>query len=898
MSRTDGDPRRRGGEIPSWDESEARDEIRFHLEMRAQELIDEGMSPEEARTAAREAIGDVDEIMSECESAREPDTGREGGVGFMERVVSDVRHAVRSLGKSPGFTLVTILTLAIGIGANSAIFSVVSGVLLQPLPYDEPENLVYINTYFLPESGYDFPEYAVGSPEYFDYQNQNRSMEEIAAVSTEPITITAGLGDPEVIRAGWVSPSMFTVLRTPPLIGRTLIAADGGAEPAHVVVLSYDFWQRRFGGEEGVLGQVIDMGMEVSEDPVPAEVVGVMPEGFGFPDPGIQLWGPLPLDPARTWRGGHWFTMIGRLAQGVSFERADAEMKEMMVEWAEVYPDHHVGHGLFMRPLLNHMVKDVRSALLLLLGAVGFVMLIACANVANLLLARGEERRRDMAVRSALGAGRGRLFQQFLTESLLLAIVGGALGLVLAWVGVDALLALEAGTIPRVQEVGLDGRVLTFTTGVVLLATLVFGLWPALREAAPNLASAFKDSGRWTTAGRGQMRLRKLIVVSEIALSILLVVGAGLMVRSFQNLLGEDPGFRDENLIFARFSLPAAEYEPEAVVIFFDRLVEETRALPGVLGASLISRPPLLWEDQRGRFHIEGREPAAGGPMCCVGTRVGVGEDLFQLLGIELVRGRLLEATDHRPEGPAFAVIDEEAARQYWPDEDPIGKRVSWNPAESEYETIVGVVRNVTFDGPGKIFPTLYNPKQREPHFAVRSGYLVVRTSGNAGDALGPIRGIVRELDPSQAVASAYTMEEIKASAVARPRFILSLLGVFAAVALLLGAIGIYGVMSHGVAQRVDEIGIRRALGAEGKEVVHMVVRQGMELTGLGIAIGLVAAFFATRLLAAFLHEVSATDPWTFGAVAVGVVGVALLASWVPARRASRIDPMEALRVE
>jgi putative ABC transport system permease protein len=694
---------------------------------------------------------------------------------------------------------------------------------------------------------------------------------------------------------------MFTVLRTPPLLGRVLIEGDGGAEPAHVVVLSFDFWQRRFGGEEAVLGQVLDLGMEVSEDPVPAEIVGVMPEGFGFPDSNIQLWGPLPLDPARTWRGGHWFTMIGRLAQGITFERADTEMKEMMVEWAEIYPDHHVGHGLFMRPLLENMVSDVRSALLLLLGAVGFVMLIACANVANLLLARGEERRRDMAVRSALGAGRGRLFQQLLTESLLLAIVGGSLGLFLAWLGVDALLALEAGTIPRVEEIGLDGRVLAFTTGAILLATLVFGMWPALQEAAPNLSSAFKDSSRWATTGRGQMRLRKVIVVSEIALSILLVVGAGLMVRSFQNLLSEDPGFQDENLLFARFSLPAADYEPEEAVTFFEGLLERTRGLSGVTGASLISRPPLLWDDQNGRFHIEGRPVAASAPMCCVADYIIVGSRLFETLGIPLKEGRLFDERDHRIDSEAAVIVDEELARRYWPDESAIGQHIRMGGDDDPYSTVVGVVGNVTFDGPGEVFPHLFmahNGTAFAAPFLTRSSYLTVRTTGEPSAAVGSIRGIVRELDPSQAIAGSYTMRDIGSRSVARPRFILSLLGVFAAVALILGAIGIYGVMSHGVAQRVDEIGIRRALGAQGREVVRLVVRQGLTLTGLGVAIGLATAFFATRLLASFLHEVSTTDPWTFGAVALGVVAVALLASWIPARRASRIDPMEALRME
>jgi predicted permease len=397
------------------------------------------------------------------------------------------------------------------------------------------------------------------------------------------------------------------------------------------------------------------------------------------------------------------------------------------------------------------------------------------------------------------------------------------------------------------------------------------------------------------------MRLRRLIVVSEIALSILLVIGAGLMVRSFQNLLREDPGFDAGNLLFARFSLPAADYEPEEAVLFFDGLLDRTRGLSGVTEASLISRPPLLWHDQGGRFHIDGRPVAPSAPMCCVSDHVVVGSGAFETMGIPLLQGRLFDDNDHRVEAESVVIVDQELARRYWPEEDPIGEHVRFGSTEAPLATVVGVVGSVTFDGPGEFFPHHYVPHNqtaRSAPFITRSTYLVVRTTGDPSVAVGSIREIVRDMDPGQAIASTYTMSDIETRAVARPRFLLSLLGVFAAVALILGAIGIYGVMSHGVAQRVDEIGIRRALGAEAKEVVRMVVRQGLSLTGLGVVVGLGAAFLATRVMASFLHEVSATDPWTFGLVALGVVAVALLASWVPARRASRIDPMEALRVE
>jgi predicted permease len=872
-------------------ERELETEFQHHLELEIERNVREGMSLRAARRKAIIDFGGVERFKEQTRDARRTRSG--------ENIMTDLRMALRRLRQSPGFSALTVLTLALGIGATTAIFSVVSGVLLEPLPYDEPENLVYMNTYFLPESGYDFPEYAVGSPEYFDYKNANRSMEEVAAVSTESVTITAGQGDPEVVRAGWVSPSMFTVLRTPPFLGRTLIETDGGPEPAAVTVLSYDLWQRRFGGDSAVVGQLMNLGVEIDEDPVPSEIVGVMPPGFSHPGEGIQLWAPLALDPARTWRGSHWFTMIGRLARGVTFEEADAEVKAMMEQWAVIYPDHHVGHGLFMKPLLDHEVGDARATLLLLLGAVGFVLLIACANVASLLLARGEGRRREVAVRSALGAGRGRIVQELLTESLLLAVVGGVVGLLLAWVGVRALLALEPGNLPRLEGIGMDGRVLAFTTGAVLLTTFLFGLFPALHEARSDAGDALRDAGTRTTTGTQRMRFRKGLVMAEVALSVLLVMGAGLMVRSFRNLLVEDPGFKTENLLFARFSLPASEYSPEGAVEFYERLAEGVEGLPGVVGASYTSRPPLLWHDQEGRFHIEGRPVAPTAPMCCVGSNVAVSEEFHELLGVPLIRGRLFGPDDDQPDGPGVAVVDEAAATRYWPGEDPIGQRIGFGRQEEDgWTEVVGVVGSVTYDGPGLEFPTIYVPANQAPPFASRTRYLVVDVGREPRALVDGVRSVVRALDPGQAIAGTFTMEEIQGRSLARPRFILTLFGLFAGVGLALGAVGIYGVISYGVALRAGEIGIRRALGAEEGAVMAMVFRQGLALTVVGLALGLTGALAGTRVLAGFLYEVSPTDPLTFLGVAGVILAVAALAAFFPARRASGMDPLEALRVE
>ncbi len=874
-------------------ERELREEILLHLEMEIEKNRRSGMGEKEARRKAMMDFGGVDRFEEQTRDARPTRP--------LENVIADSRQALRRLARSPGFVSVTVLTLALGIGANTAIFSVVSGVLLHPLPYPESDDLVYINSYFAPESGFDFADYAVGSPEYFDYLNQNRTMESVAAVSTEPINIVDGIGGPEIIRAGWVSPSMFAVLKTPAFLGRALVEEDGGAEPAQVVVLSHAFWQRRFGGDSAAVGQRISLGMEVSEEPIFAEIVGVMPQGFAYPDAGIQLWGPMPLDPARTWRGGHWFDMIGRLARDSSFDEARAEMVGMMERWAITYPDHHVGHGLQMRPLLKEVVGDVKPALLLLLSSVALVLLIACANVASLFLARAEGRRREVAVRSALGAGRGRLLQQVLTESLLLSIAGGALGLLLAWLGVRGLLGLEAGTIPRVQEIGLDGSVLLFTGVVVLFTALLFGMVPALREARPNPADTLRSAGARTTAGPGRIRFRQGIVVAEVALGALLVVGAGLLIRSFRNLLKEDPGFETEHLLFARFTLPAADYDPESAVIFFDQLVERTKALPEVANATFTSRPPLLWKDQNGRFHIEGRLPAATAPMCCVASHVTVGADFFETLGIPALRGRVLGPDDHRPGGERNVVVDEIAANRWWPGEDPIGQRIRFAGEDAPWYTVVGVVASVTYDGPGELWPTYYHSHHEAAEsmpFHALSSYLMVRTSAEAGRVLPAIRQIVGDLNPSLAVAGSFTMDEVMDQAVAEPRFLMSVLSVFASVALALGAIGIYGVMAYAVALRSGEIGVRRALGAGRGAVVAMVIRQSIFLSGIGVLMGLGAALAGARVFGAFLHEVSPTDPLTFIAVGSGICLVAVLAALAPARRASGVDPLEALRVE
>ena len=553
-------------------EREMEEEFSFHLEKAIERNLAAGMDPEEAR---REAIHDFGGL-----ERRKDETREVRGFGALIDLRRDVTIALRTFRRNPGFTAVAVFTLAIGIGANTAIFSVVSGVMLQPLPYEEPENLVAIYSRFTPESGYDFPKYPVGSPEYFDYIRKNKTMGRVAAVSTETVTMTAGEGEPEHIKAGTITASLLPTLRVKPFIGRNISEEEDLPGAPWVFLISYDLWQRRFGGDPDVLGMSIDIGLSadvVEGGGSPGQIIGVMPPGFAFPDSDTDLWYSLQLDPARTWRGGHWFSMVGRLAPGITLRESRAEMETLMEAWAVEYPDHHVGHGLYMFPLLDDYVRDIRPALLVLFGAVGFVLLIACLNVASLLMACGEGRRLEIAVRGALGAGRARLLKQLLTESMLLSLAGGAIGILLARTGVRVLLALESVSLPREELITLDSQVLTFSVAAIFLTSLIFGLMPSFQAAGVSIAGTLKDGGRGATTGKRRLRYRKLLVITEIAIAITLVTGAGLMVRSFRNLVGVNPGFETENLLAVRLSLPPSRYTPDQAFFFYKDLTWRMR---------------------------------------------------------------------------------------------------------------------------------------------------------------------------------------------------------------------------------------------------------------------------------------------------------------------------------
>lgn len=884
--------------LPSRIGVEVREEIRFYLEMRAEELRRGGIAPEEAWKRAVEAFGDP-EAVAEAVISQDPG-GRRGPLAFLDSLFQDAGHGLRNFRRMPGFTATAVAALALGTGATTAIFSVVSGVILRPLPYPEPDRLVAIRSRWTAESGYEWDRYPVGSPEYFDYLAENRSMSAVGAVSTERLTFRPQGGDPRMVTAGAVSPSMFRTLQVAPLLGRTLLDADGGPDPAPVVVLAHDFWLREFGGDSTVVGRAVELGWENQGNDVSSVVVGVMPAGFAFPDRDVEMWAPLLLDPARTWRGGHWFTMIARLAPGVSIPEAEADMAGIMASWRERYPDHHRGHFLYLTPLKDDLVADARPTLLLLLGAVAFVLLIACANVATLLLARGTVRQREFAVRAALGAGRGRLVRQLLTEALLLATLGGVLGLVVATLGVDALLALEGGTLPRGQEVGIDVRVLGFAALMVILTTLASGLMPAREAALFDGSRAFADGGRGVAAGRRSVPLRQALVVTEVGLALVLLLGAGLMARSLRRTLRQDPGFVTTGLLAVSLTFPESGYTAQEKVDFMTTLAERVRRASGVSGAGVASRPPLLYDNSMTRFVIEDRPELQPGEEGPTGSHVMASRSALEVLGVRAVRGRLFDERDV-VDGPPVALVDETMAERYWPGQDPVSRRIRFGMTDSEMRMIVGVVTPVRFDGLTIQAPTFYEPETqavRLTPFHLGTMTLLVRAAGDPSRLAGTVRDAVRDLDPGLPILSARTIEDILGGSVARPRFIFVLLTVFAAVAMTLGTIGVYGVVAQAVAQRTNEIGVRRSLGAGPREVWGMIVSQEMRPVAMGIALGVAAALAMSRILAGFLFQVSATDPWTYGLVALGVAAVATLATVVPARRAMRIDPVEALRME
>jgi putative ABC transport system permease protein len=806
-------------------------------------------------------------------------------------LLQDIRYGTRMLWKSPGFMLVAIFTLALGIGANSAIFSVVNAVLLRPLPYKNPEALVKVNGE-LKRQGVD--KEPLSYPDYVDFKAQVQSLEHVAAYNQTSGALT-GEGEPERLRGVNVSAELFPLLGVEPVTGRVFSAEDDRLESAPVVLLGHGFWQRRFGADPKVVGREIMLNGRSTT------VLGVMPPDFNFPVQGLQrdYWSPLAPSVGRraTERGSHYLNVVAGLKQGFTLAQVAGESQSIAARLAEQYPESNTGYGLNVISAHEEIVKDVKPALLVLLGAVGFVLLIACANVANLLLARATGRQKEIAIRTALGASRLRVVRQLLTESVLLSLLGGSLGLLIAVWGVDLLMAASPADIPRVQEVGLDARALSFTLAISVLTGLIFGLAPALQASKLDLNETLKEGGRGSTEGLRRNRVRSLLVVSEIALSLVLLVSAGLLIKSFVRLLEVNPGFNPDHVLAAGVSLPPAKYtEEQKQAAFFRETLERLKASPGIVAAAAVHPLPMSGSNRVNTFQIGGRPIPNPGEEPEAGDRITT-PDYFQAMGIPVLKGRVFNEHDSA-DAPPVLIVNETFARRFFPGEDPIGQRIiidnEKNPKGNEIVGIVGDVRHKSLDVEGGA--EYYRSYLQSPE---RSMSLVIRTQATDPMSIASsIRGVVQQVDQDQPLSTIKTMEQLLAESVAQRHFNMLLLGIFSAVALVLAGIGIFGVMNYSVSQRTHEIGIRMALGAQAKDVLKMVVGQGMILALLGVVIGLVAAFALTRVMSNLLFGVSATDPLTFIGVSLLLAVIALLACYIPARRATRVDPMVALRYE
>ena len=813
----------------------------------------------------------------------------------MGTVLQDLRYGARMLWKSPGFTVVAALALALGIGANTAIFSVVNAVLLRPLPYPEPARLV------VPWGEKDDQTHhaVVSYMDFADWRAQTQTLEYVAAFQQANTLLRQNEAEPEPITGANVSADLFPLLRVQPAMGRAFTREEDQNGAAPVVVIGQTLWQRRFNSDPNIIGKQIRLGSSN------ATVIGLLPAGFRFPAAArrTEFLRPLAqvLGEGTKRRSSYSLRVVARLKPGATTAQAESEMRAIAVHLEAQYPDEGFRLGARLVTLHEATVGNVRTSLLVLLGAVGLVLLIACANVANLLLARAAARHREMAIRTALGASRWRVVRQLLTESLLLAALGGTGGLLLALWGVDLLIAASPINIPRLGDTGLDTSVLAFTVGVSLLTGLVFGLAPAFHASRVDLNEALKEGGRSASEGRARQRMRGLLIVSEVALSLVLLVGAGLLMRSFVRLRDVNPGFDAQNVLTTGLSLAKAKYPGAAEQrIAFNDILTRVRALPGVESAALIYPLPFGGSSTSNTFVIEGRPPARAEDKPAANYRL-TSADYFKTLAVPATRGRALtERDDER--APLVVVVNESFARRFFAGEDPLGKRILIERGDTDWShqparEIVGIVGDVHSEGLDVAAgPEFYVPYAQAPEAYMD---LVVRTStANVAGMGAGLRDAIRQVDREQYVPTIESLTQLVADSFARRRFDALLTGLFAGVALLLAAVGIFGVVSYSVTQRTHEIGLRMALGAQRGDVLRLVLGQGLRLVLGGIAAGLVASFALTRVLADLLYGIKPTDPLTFAAVSVLLTSVALLACYIPARRATRVDPMVALRYE
>jgi putative ABC transport system permease protein len=815
------------------------------------------------------------------------------------QTLQDLRYGMRMLLNKPGFAAVAVITLALGIGANTAIFSVVNAVLLRPLPYREPGKLVRVYTEFPTMS---LRKFWMSAPEFLDIQREAGSWESIGAWTTGGRNI-ATTDQPIRVNAALITRGLIEALGVQPAKGRNFTPEEDRNGGPLTALISDGLWRRAFGKQDDIVGKEIQINSQ------PATVIGVMPPGYVFPpgsnDP-AEVWLPLQFDPANPGgRGGHFLYIIGRLKPDVRIEQARSEIESLMAGWKSENRAQHLpnpeNHPILMVPLHEDVVGSARPAVLMLLGAVGFVLLIACVNVANLLLARAEARRREFAIRLALGAGRNRLIRQFLAEGMILVALGAIAGVVLAKVGLGLVLAASPDSIPRTGEIGIDPAVLAFTLGVSLLSVVVFAMAPLLQLRHRDLATTLRGTGQRTSGGGSSHRLRKTLVVAEIALAVIPVIGSGLMIRAFWKLRQVGVGFDPRGVTAFSLQLPATRYQNKDRLRFANQLEERLAALPGVKYASMASGLPPLRPINANDTDIEDYQATPDGPAENVDYWNAVGEDYFKTMGIRTLEGRTFEASDRNDSAQKVMVINQAMARRFWQGS-PIGRRV--NPAFNTppvWFTVVGVVedtKNMGVDKPAGTELYFFQPQTAATGVNTRMSFVVRAQGASAGAVASGIRSVVNDLDPSVPVYQLQTMSDVVADSLVRPRFLSLLLGSFSVIALSLAAIGIYGVMAYSVTQRTQEIGVRVALGATTGNVLSMVVREGLTMTAIGLAAGLTGALLLTRVMASLLFQVSATDPLTFVLVGIGLTIVGLLACFVPARRAAKVDPMVALRYE
>jgi predicted permease len=866
-------------------DQELSDELAFHLEKQIGQNIAAGMSPEEARYAALRTFGGVEQVKEECRDA--------WGVRFIETLLQDIRFGLRMLAKHPRFSIVAVLTLALGIGANTAIFSVVNGVLLRPLPYPDSDRLVQVH-----ERSPLINELSVSYPNFLDWERMNRSFEGMAAYRRESLTFT-GTSQPENITGAVVTANFLSVLGFEPLLGRTFAPDEDrqGARP--VAMVSEGFWKRRFGGETAVLGSMVVL------DGQTFTVVGIVPRDCHLLDPAeivipLWQWGRRRL---LEMRGAHpGIHVVGRLKPGVSLAQARPDMESIAHNLAEAYPSTNKGTSTVVVPLKNNIVGDVRPMLLVLQAAVGFVVLIACANVANLLLARSLARKREVALRVALGASRGRIIRQLLTESVLMSLAGGGIGLLLASWGATPILAAVPGGLPRQEAIGLDGNVLLFTLGLSLLTGIVFGLAPALQSSRLDLQETLKGGGP-SVAG-GQHRTQSALVVGEVALALVLLVGAGLLIRTLQRLWDVNPGLDPQQVMTMQVALsPALLDDASAIRTAWRQLLDRVRSIPGIESAAVTTLVPLSGDSDEMPFWT-GAQPPSSTAQMPVALTYFTTPGYLRTMGIPLLRGRYFTEQDSEI-SRKVVVIDDVLADHFFPGQDPVGEQLRLGmSAPMEIIGVVGHVKHwgLDADESAKIRDQFYVPLFQIPDQfmaqAKKGLTLVLRTRSNPLSVVSAVSKRVMGPGRDQPVYDVRSMEQLIAGSLARRRFLQMLLAIFAGLALTLAAIGIFGVVSYSVSQRTHEIGIRMALGAEGPDVMKSVVGRGLALALAGVAIGLVAALGLTHFIAGMLYGVRPSDPLTFVAVSLVLTCVALAACYLPARRATKVDPMVALRYE